>query len=185
MADAGIALHVIPTPGQTPGHLALWEPESRTLLTGDLLQAADVGWMPAGGPWREGAADALIASVEVLAALDARLAVSGHGPPTQDVPASVERSLTRYRRWREDPEPAAWHAGRRAFVSLAMVSELRLATLHEELERVPWIADLAQLSGTSRAAVTDRLARDLTGSGALRITGGVLEPTMPHEPRDR
>ncbi len=180
----GGVLEVVPTPGQTPGHLALWAADDRVLLTGDLLQARDVGWMPVGGPWAEGAADALIASVERLAALDARLAVSGHGPPTTDVPAAIERSLARYRRWREDPEPAAWHAARRAFVSLAMLELLPLARLHERAERLGWIQDIAVLTGGTAGTVVDRLVQDLTGSGALRIADGAVEPTMPFEPRD-
>ena len=182
--DVAAGLQVVPTPGQTPGHLALWEPCDRVLITGDLLPAADVGWMPAGGPWKDGAADRLIASVERLAALDARLAISGHGPLTTDVPASVERALDRYRRWREDPEPAAWHAARRAFVSMTMLEVLPLAGLHERAERFGWVTDLAAMTGGSVAAVVDRLVKDLTGSGALRIDAGGLEPAMAYEPRN-
>ena len=183
VTDAGPALHVVPTPGQTPGHLALWEPEDRILLTGDLLQRHDVGWMPTGGPWAAGAADTLIASVERLAALDARVAVPGHGPPVEDVPDAVARSLERYRRWREDPEPAAWHTARRAFVSLAMLEVLPLAGLHERMERTGWIDDLAGLTGASPAAVVDRLVAELTGSGALLRRDGALAPAMAFEPR--
>lgn len=185
LTDAGVALEVIPTPGQTPGHLALWAPADRVVVTGDLLQRHDVGWMPAGGPWAEGAADALIASVERLAALDARIAVPGHGPPVEDVPDAVERSLARYRRWREDPEPAGWHAGRRALVSLAMLERLRLDGVHERVEVMGWLQDIATLAGTTPAGAVDRLVAELTGSGALAVRDGALEPTMAFEPRDR
>lgn len=180
LTAGSVALEVVATPGQTPGHLALWAPEDRVLLTGDLLQARDVGWMPTGGPWGDGAAGRLIASVERLAALDARVAVPGHGPPVTDVPDAVERSLARYRRWREDPEPAAWHAARRAFVSLAMLERLSPATVHSRVEPIGWVGDVASLAGLGRTAVVDRLVADLTGSGAL---DAALEPRMPFEPR--
>lgn len=37
------ALRVIPTPGHTPGHVALYEPESKTLFTGDTLFRESIG----------------------------------------------------------------------------------------------------------------------------------------------
>lgn len=37
------ALRVIPTPGHTPGHVALYEPQSKTLFTGDTLFRESIG----------------------------------------------------------------------------------------------------------------------------------------------
>ena len=37
------ALRVIPTPGHTPGHVSLYEPESKTLFTGDTLFRESIG----------------------------------------------------------------------------------------------------------------------------------------------
>ena len=37
------ALQVIPTPGHTPGHVSLYEPESKTLFTGDTLFRESIG----------------------------------------------------------------------------------------------------------------------------------------------
>lgn len=36
---------VIRTPGHTPGHLCLWQPDERLLITGDALSDYDVGWV--------------------------------------------------------------------------------------------------------------------------------------------
>jgi len=36
---------VISTPGHTPAHLCLWEPEHRLLAVGDALSSNDVGWV--------------------------------------------------------------------------------------------------------------------------------------------
>jgi glyoxylase-like metal-dependent hydrolase (beta-lactamase superfamily II) len=35
---------VICTPGHTPGHLSLWQPDERLLIVGDALSDYDVGW---------------------------------------------------------------------------------------------------------------------------------------------
>ena len=32
-------------PGDTPGHLSLWQPEERLLVVGDALSSQDVGWV--------------------------------------------------------------------------------------------------------------------------------------------
>ena len=52
IAEAG--LEVVHTPGQTPGHVVLWDPRERIALTGDLLPAGDVSWVPYARPWSMG-----------------------------------------------------------------------------------------------------------------------------------
>src|SRR3954469_1840013 len=51
--DVVAGLHVVHTPGQTPGHVAYWLPGERVAITGDLLQDGDVAWIPFGGPWAQ------------------------------------------------------------------------------------------------------------------------------------
>ncbi|MER7950526.1 MBL fold metallo-hydrolase [Streptomyces sp. NPDC096079] len=36
---------VVRTPGHTPGHLALWQPDERLLVVGDARSDHDVGWV--------------------------------------------------------------------------------------------------------------------------------------------
>ena len=36
---------VIATPGHTPGHLCLWQPDEQLLIVGDALSDYDVGWV--------------------------------------------------------------------------------------------------------------------------------------------
>src|SRR3954447_25115654 len=40
--DVIAGLHVVHTPGQTPGHVSYWLPDERVSITGDLLQEGDV-----------------------------------------------------------------------------------------------------------------------------------------------
>jgi cyclase len=73
----GREFHFITLPGHTVGDVALYLPQEKVLLTGDLL-AYPVPFCADSHPsdW--------IASLEVLAALDASTIVPGHGPAQHD-----------------------------------------------------------------------------------------------------
>jgi glyoxylase-like metal-dependent hydrolase (beta-lactamase superfamily II) len=79
---------VIETPGHAPSHVCLHQPERRLLLSGDHLLGRislyfDYGWTP--DPVGE-----FLASLDRVDAVDARLALSGHGRPFADVHGHVE-----------------------------------------------------------------------------------------------
>lgn len=74
--------------------------------------------------------------------------------------------------------------GGRVLVSLAMLQVLRADGVHERVGWMGWVVDLAALAGLTPGAVVDRLVAELTGSGALALRAGVLQPTMLFEPRD-
>ena len=83
---------VVRTPGHTPGHLALWEPDQRLLIVGDALSDYDVGWVNTAldGP---DATRTALASLRRLAALPARVVLPAHGP-IPDRPAGHLRGRT-------------------------------------------------------------------------------------------
>ena len=71
------------TPGHAPSHVCLFQPERRLLMSGDHLLGRvslyfDYGWSP--DPVGE-----FLASLDATEALNARLALSGHGRPFSDV----------------------------------------------------------------------------------------------------
>ena len=71
------------TPGHAPSHVSLFQPERRLLISGDHLLGRvslyfDYGWSP--DPVGE-----FLASLDKTEALNARLALSGHGRPFSDV----------------------------------------------------------------------------------------------------
>ncbi len=70
-------LAVLHTPGHTPGHLALWDAVSGTIVAGDLVSGLST--IVIDPP--EGDMGAYLASLEVLRALPATLLLPGHGPP--------------------------------------------------------------------------------------------------------
>lgn len=79
---------VYETPGHAPSHICLFEPERRILISGDHVLGRislyyDYGYTP--DPVGE-----FLASLDRVDALDARLALSGHGKPFVDVHGHVE-----------------------------------------------------------------------------------------------
>jgi len=80
LAFGGIRLHVLETPGHTPGHVSFHCPEARCIFVGDTLFAGSIGRTDFPG----GSYDRLIRSVrEKIFVLDGETAVyTGHGPET-------------------------------------------------------------------------------------------------------
>ena len=111
------AWDVIETPGHAPSHVCLHQPERRLLISGDHLlgrvsQYFDVGYTP--DPVGE-----FLHSLDVVDALDARLALAGHARPFTDVRGHIEanRELVRARP-RRRPR-ARWPTGQRTAYELA------------------------------------------------------------------
>jgi glyoxylase-like metal-dependent hydrolase (beta-lactamase superfamily II) len=79
---------VYETPGHCPSHVCLFQREHRILISGDHVLGRisvflEYGWSP--DPVGE-----FLASLDLVDALDARLALSGHGKPFTDVHAHIE-----------------------------------------------------------------------------------------------
>ena len=83
---------VVRTPGHTPGHLSLWQPEERLLVVGDALSDYDVGWVNCAldGP---DAATTALASLQRLANLAPRVVLPSHGPIPADPGAAFASAL--------------------------------------------------------------------------------------------
>ncbi|MHB8491247.1 MAG: MBL fold metallo-hydrolase [Solirubrobacteraceae bacterium] len=78
------------TPGHAPSHVSLYQPERRLLISGDHVLGRtslyfDYGYTP--DPVGE-----YLASLDVVAALDARLCLAGHGRTFADVGAHIDSS---------------------------------------------------------------------------------------------
>ena len=72
-------LHVVETPGHTPGHISLFSPSTGILFTGDSIVSREGGLVRSiqALTWDEAKADE---SARKQAALGARIVCSGHGP---------------------------------------------------------------------------------------------------------
>ncbi|MDN5797814.1 MAG: MBL fold metallo-hydrolase [Intrasporangium sp.] len=85
---------VVATPGHTPGHLSLWQPEERLLAVRDALSDYDVGWvnLALGGPRM---AQTAVASLQRPADLRPRVLIAAHGPRPADPSAAFAAALRR------------------------------------------------------------------------------------------
>jgi glyoxylase-like metal-dependent hydrolase (beta-lactamase superfamily II) len=117
--DAG-TWQVVETPGHAPSHVCLHQPEQRLLISGDHLlgrvsQYFDVGYTP--DPVGE-----FLHSLDVVDALDTRLALAGHARPFTDVAGHIEanraliaRNLDGVRTALADGERTAYEVARAVF----------------------------------------------------------------------
>jgi glyoxylase-like metal-dependent hydrolase (beta-lactamase superfamily II) len=113
---------VVRTPGHTPGHLALWQPEEQLLAVGDGLSDYDVGWvnLALDGP---DAASTALASLHRMAGLAPRVLLPAHGPIPADPDAAFASALRRAQRLVDDPAGAMWYGARRIFAFALMIRD--------------------------------------------------------------
>lgn len=174
-------IEIVATPGQTPGHVAFSIAAARTVLTGDLLQAKDVAWLPFGPDVIAIAID----SIRRLGALGATRGIPGHGAEVHDVPAAIDANLERYVAWATDPGRHATHIARRVTAGWIALQHPR-PTRDEaaaSLAATPVLVDAATAAGIPPAELVDGTLDDLVASEALAVdAAGRLAPCFPHEP---
>lgn len=83
----GHTFHLIHTPGHTPGQLAVYVPEERTVFTGDTIFSDCQTWLMTSDleQWLD--------ALEVLRSLDVDHVVPGHGPVTTPTYLNTQRSV--------------------------------------------------------------------------------------------
>ena len=112
---------VVRTPGHTPGHLSLWQPEERLLVVGDALSDYDVGWVNLALDGPDAAATAL-ASLHRLADLEPARAAARVTDRSLPTPAQrFATALRRAQRLVDDPDGAVWYGARRIFAFALMI----------------------------------------------------------------
>ena len=135
-------------PGHDPHSLILFEPESRTAITADALWQRGFGVV---FPELEGerAFDDVAEVLDLIASLDARWAIPGHGAPFDDVPGALRLARQRLAAFRADPERHARHA-MKALIKFHLLAE----------QRQSWSELFAFLQrGSLYGRVWDRLGR--------------------------
>lgn len=111
LSDGGVVggLVAVHTPGHAPDHLCFWHPESRTLLSGDLI--AGEGSIMVAPP--EGDLAEYVASLGRVRRLAPSRILPGHGPEVARAGQKIEEYLA-HRREREARVIAALDAGARS-----------------------------------------------------------------------
>lgn len=171
---------VVRTPGHTPGHLCLWQPDERLLAVGDALSDYDVGWVSTALDGPDAAAVAK-KSLERLDALHPRVILPAHGPIPDDAAASLAHAHRRAQRLVDDPQGAVWYGARRVFAyALVIRGGLPLDEVEDYLLARAWLADAAEQLGRPVVDVADELVTTLRSSGAVVEQDGRLRASTDH-----
>lgn len=158
---------VVRTPGHTPGHLCLWQPDDRLLVAGDALSDYDVGWVCTALDGPDAAATA-VTSLERLTDLRPRVILPAHGPLPLDPAAALATAHRRAQRLVDDPDGAVWYGARRIFAFALMIhSGLPLDTVEDYLLRRSWLTDAARLLRRDSADFATELVDSMRRGGAI------------------
>ena len=165
-----------------PGHdmraLVFYNPEHRILISGDALWENGYGFvMPE--EMDPAALPATRATLEMLAALDVRIVIPGHGEPFTEFAPAVERALKRTAAFEADPTRLARHA-LRVVLMFALLDRQRmpLAELPAYVDRIEIYREFnARFFGETPAELARKLVNDLEMAGAVRRDESFLVPS--------
>ena len=164
-------------PGHDMGALVFFNPEHRILVSGDALWANGYGFvMPREVDAR--AIPATRATLEMLAALELRVVIPGHGEPFADVGAALERAFARTAAFEADSLRVARHA-LKAVLTFALLDQRRLplSDMPAYVERIGIYRDFnARFFRLSPSELANRLVAELEKVHAARREDGWLVP---------
>lgn len=171
---------VVATPGHTPGHPALWQPEERLAVVGDAMSDYDVGWVNTALDGPKAAATAVTSLVR-LAHLAPRVILPAHGPLPSDPPKAFDVALTRAQRLVDDPDGAVWHGARRIFGFALMIrGGIPTGEVAAYLLARAWLQDASRLLRRNPEDLAEELVRGMTEGGASVVRDGLLLASAEH-----
>ena len=162
-------------PGHDPHALLLWCAEEGILISGDALWQNGFGVVFPELAGEPGFHD-VRATLDLIAALGARVVIPGHGGAFEDVQAALDRAYSRLDYLAADPLRNAENAVR---VLLKFLLLERRRMLLSEVESLCATVPLLVLARErffhgGSAALADRLVRSLVKAGAARVDGDTL-----------
>jgi glyoxylase-like metal-dependent hydrolase (beta-lactamase superfamily II) len=173
---------VVRTPGHTPGHLSLWQPEEGLMAVGDALSDYDVGWVNLALDGPDAAATAL-ASLQRLADLSPRVVLPAHGPLPADPGAAFATAVGRAQRLVDDPASAVWYGARRIFAFALMIrGGIPAEEVEPYLHARMWLIDAARLLSRAPEALAAELVDTMLRSGAVILRDSQLHAAAEHTP---
>lgn len=173
---------VVRTPGHTPGHLSLWQPEERLLVVGDALSSYDVGWVNLALDGPDAAATAL-ASLHRMVDLAPRVLLPAHGPLPADPGAAFDTAVRRAQRLVDDPDGAVWYGARRILAFALMIRDgLPVGEVEPYLLARAWLTDAARLLRRTAEDLAAELVGTMVSSGAIVVRDGRLRAAAEHTP---
>ena len=173
---------VVRTPGHTPGHLCLWQPDERLLVVGDALSDYDIGWVNTAldGP---GAAATALASLQRLLDLSPRVLLPAHGPVPADTTSALTDALRRAQRLVDDPDGAVWYGVRRIFAYALMIRDgIPAAQVEPYRHQRAWLIDAARLLDRTPDALAAELVESMLRSGSVVARDDRIRAAAEHTP---
>lgn len=169
----GLAWSALAAPGHDMGALVFFNPDERILISGDALWENGFGFvMPQAV--EPGALDAQRATLDMIAALDVRTVIPGHGEVFHDVTAALDRACRRIEAFAADDARMARYALKVNLTYRLLTGRtLALADLPAYVERVGIYRDLnAAVLRLAPVALADLLVGELVRANAVRIEDG-------------
>lgn len=168
---------LLAAPGHDMGALVFFNDEHRILISGDALWRNGYGMvMPPEIDPR--ALPAARATLEMIAGLDVRWVIPGHGEPFGDVAAALESAFRRTEAFEADSLRMARHVLKVVLVFALLDRErMPLASMPAYMQRVGIHRDFnARYFRMPPEALAELLVSDLMRSGAVRRDRGNLVP---------
>lgn len=169
----GLEWQALAAPGHDMGALVFFEPEHRILVSGDALWENGYGFvMPQAV--EPHALPAQRATLDMIAALDVRAVIPGHGEVFTDVAAALERAYRRTEAFAADDARMARYALKVNLTYRLLTGRtLAVADLPAYVERVGIYRDLnAAVLQLSPARLAELLVSELERAGAIRVEEG-------------
>ncbi len=168
---------VLAAPGHDMAALVFFNDEHRILISGDALWHNGYGFVmpPEIDP---SALPATRATLSMIAGLDVRSVIPGHGEPFAEVGAAIERAFRRTAAFEADPLRLARHALKVVLVFALLDQErLPLASMPDYVDRIGIYRDFnARFFKLDPATLAEQLIADLERVGAVRRENGYLLP---------
>jgi glyoxylase-like metal-dependent hydrolase (beta-lactamase superfamily II) len=173
----GLEWQALAAPGHDTGALVFYNPEHRILISGDALWENGYGFvMPV--EVDPSALPATRATLDMLARLDVRVVIPGHGDPFTDVDASLDRAYQRTAAFEADSLRVVRHA-LKALLAFALLDKqrMRVADLPAYLDSVGICRDFnARFLHLSPADLAELLVGELERARAVHRQDGWLRP---------
>lgn len=173
-ADRAWEVHA--APGHDPHAVMLFDPDSRTLISGDALWENGFGVV---FPEIDGehALDEVEASLRLIAHLQPHCVLPGHGGAFTDVEAALSRAHQRLAQFRKHPVAHGWYAAKVLVkFHLLEVRQEPLRALRDWMARTPYFSRIHQryFADVPKTRWTEELIESLVSSGAARLEGETL-----------
>jgi glyoxylase-like metal-dependent hydrolase (beta-lactamase superfamily II) len=171
----GIEWSVLGAPGHDPHSLMLYSPEERILISADALWENGFGVIFPELEGESGFAEQR-AVLDLIATLDVRAVIPGHGAPFTDVAKALDIASSRIDYLRADPVRNAKNALKVLIVfKLMELRSMRISELLLLVDNARAMRAAANLLSDDRPRLVRQYLGELAASGVLRVEGETVK----------